>query len=387
MVLRLHKENLCIKETKASYVLLKDISKTFGSVTAIHELMLEIKKGEFFSLLGPSGCGKTTILRLIAGLERPDKGSISIGDRVVAGAQWVQPEKRRIGLVFQDYALFPHMTVFKNIAFGLTGCSKNELKQKVMELLDMVGLTEMANRYPHELSGGQQQRVALVRALAPSPDVMLLDEPFSNLDADLRAELRTETRRILKEKGTTAILVTHDQQEAFSLSDRIGVLNNGRLEQVGTPDEIYHRPLSRFVADFVGRADFVSGRIEEGSIISGIGVFLLTEPLDIKNNDVDIMIRPDDVDFVIDTEGNATIIEAQFLGPQIIYKLLLSTGNVIHSIKTSSRIFPLGSKVRVMVDPAHIVVFGKDNEAQAFLQTDLVHESLKTKRETILGQI
>ncbi|MBT9132914.1 MAG: Spermidine/putrescine import ATP-binding protein PotA [Firmicutes bacterium] len=262
MVLRLHKENVSVKETAASHVLLKGVSKAFGRVTAISDLTLEIKKEEFFSLLGPSGCGKTTILRLIAGLEMPDKGTIAIGERIVAGPEWVQPEKRRIGLVFQDYALFPHMTVFKNISFGLTDCSKNELKKKVMELLKMVGLSDAAQRYPHELSGGQQQRVALARALAPSPQVMLLDEPFSNLDADLRMELRTETKRILKESGTTTILVTHDQEEAFSMSDRVGVLNNGRLEQVGMPEQIYHRPLTRFVAGFVGRADFVRGRIE-----------------------------------------------------------------------------------------------------------------------------
>jgi iron(III) transport system ATP-binding protein len=360
MVLRLHKEDLCVKETAASYVLLKDISKTFGSVTAIPELTLEIKKGEFFSLLGPSGCGKTTILRLIAGLEKPDKGNIAIGERVVAGSEWVQPEKRRIGLVFQDYALFPHMTVFKNIAFGLTGCSKNELKKKVIELLNVIGLSNMADRYPHELSGGQQQRVALARALAPSPQVMLLDEPFSNLDADLRMELRTETKRILKESGTTAILVTHDQEEAFSLSDRVGVLNNGRLEQVGTPDEIYHRPITRFVAGFVGRADFVRGRIEGNSVISGIGAFPLAGEIQHGFQDVDMMIRPDDVDFVIDPKGNASIIEAEFLGAEIIYKISLLDGKVIHSIKSSTKIFSVGSRVSISVDPSHITVFPKD---------------------------
>jgi len=253
------------------------------------------------------------------------------------------------------------MTVFKNIAFGLTGCSKNERKQRVMELLKIVGLSDAAQRYPHELSGGQQQRVALARAIAPSPQVMLLDEPFSNLDADLRMELRTETKRILKESGTTVILVTHDQEEAFSLSDRVGVLNHGMLEQVGAPDEIYHRPLSRFVAGFVGRADFVHGRIEGDFVISGIGNFPLDRSLDgeIKQGlqDVDIMIRHDDVDFVIDPEGNASIIEAEFLGAEIIYKISLPDGKVIHSIKPSARIFSVGSRVRITVDPAHIVVF------------------------------
>ena len=365
MVLRLHKEDLCIKETEASHVLLKDIAKTFGSVTAIPELTLEIKKEEFFSLLGPSGCGKTTILRLIAGLEKPDKGSIVIGERIIAGVEWVQPEKRRTGLVFQDYALFPHMTTFKNISFGLTGCSKNELKQKVMELLKMVGLSDAAQRYPHELSGGQQQRVALARALAPSPEVMLLDEPFSNLDADLRMELRTETKRILKKSGTTTILVTQDQEEAFSLSDRVGVLNNGRLEQVGTPEEIYHKPATRFVANFVGRADFVNGRIEGESVISDIGVFKCGGDIPCDTVDVDLMIRPDDVDFVIDPQGNASIIEAEFLGADIIYKISLSSGKVIQSIKPSARIFSVGSRVSIAVDPAHIIVFSKEKGGES----------------------
>ncbi len=389
MALRLHKEDFCIKEAGASHVLLKEIfktfGKTFGDVTAVADLTLEIKKGEFFSLLGPSGCGKTTILRLIAGLERPDKGNIIIGNNIVAGEQWVSPEKRKIGLVFQDYALFPHMTVFKNIAFGLTGCAKNEIKQKVMELLNIVGLPDTAQRYPHELSGGQQQRIALARALAPSPEVMLLDEPFSNLDADLRVELRTETKRILKEKGTTTILVTHDQEEAFSLSDRIGVLNHGRLQQIGTPEEIYHKPANRFVANFVGRADFLSGRIEGDSVISDIGVFKCDGviPCDAVNvdpvrkqallereedfltesklsNGVDLMIRPDDVDFAVVPNGDTSIIEAEFLGAEIIYKLLLSGGKVIHSIRPSTRIFDVGSRVNITVDPAHIVVFKKE---------------------------
>lgn len=379
---RLHKEDACITETEAAYVSLKNLTKLFnGNVKAVFDLTMEVKKGEFFSLLGPSGCGKTTILRLIAGLEMPDNGIIQIGEKIVAGSEWVQPEKRRIGLVFQDYALFPHMTVFKNIAFGLTGCSKNELKQKVMELLNIVGLSNMADRYPHELSGGQQQRVALARALAPCPEVMLLDEPFSNLDADLRLELRTETKRILKEKGTTTILVTHDQEEAFSLSDKVGVLNNGRLEQVGTPEEIYHRPLSRFVANFVGKADFIDGRIEGDSVISDIGVFKCGEalPFDTLNvdpvrktarfltesklsNGVDLMIRPDDVDFAEDTSGNAAVVDAQFLGAEIIYKLRLHNGKIIHSIKPSTNIIGIGSRVRISVDPAHIIVFPKGGD-------------------------
>jgi iron(III) transport system ATP-binding protein len=363
VVFRLHKGDACITETEAAYVSLKNLTKLFnGKVKAVYDLSMEVKKGEFFSLLGPSGCGKTTILRLIAGLERPDGGIITIGDSVAAGASWIHPEKRGVGIVFQDYALFPHMTVFKNIAFGLRGCTKIEVKKKVTGTLELVGLAGLADRYPHELSGGQQQRIALARALAPSPKVMLLDEPFSNLDADLRLELRTETRRILKEKGTTTLLVTHDQEEAFSLSDRVGVLNNGRLEQVGTPEETYHKPVTRFVANFVGRADFISGRIEGDSVISAIGIFKCGDAVPCDTMDVDLMIRPDDLDCIADPSGNATVVDAQFLGAEIIYRLRLHNGKTIHSIKPSTNIIGIGSKVRIRVDPAHIIVFPKGGD-------------------------
>jgi iron(III) transport system ATP-binding protein len=349
-------------EIEAAFVLLKNIRKVFnGKVEAVSGISLDVKQGEFFSLLGPSGCGKSTILRIIAGLETPDTGEVLIDANAVAGSRWIPPEKRGVGLVFQDYALFPHMTVCDNIAFGLKRCGRKESKRRVEEMLDIVGLSAMSKRYPHELSGGQQQRVALARALAPLPKVILLDEPFSNLDADLREELRTETKRILKEKGITTILVTHDQEEAFSLSDRIGILNNGRLEQVGTPAEIYHKPVSRFVAGFVGKADFIGGRIEGDSVISDIGIFKCgdnTIPYDAV--DVDLMIRPDDVDVIADHSGDATVVDAQFLGAEIIYKLMLHNGESIHSIKPSTNIIGIGSRVRISIDPAHIIVFPKE---------------------------
>ena len=360
MAFRLHKnEDVCVRETGASHISLKNVTKLFNGVRAVDDLTLDVRKGEFFSILGPSGCGKTTILRLIAGLEKPDGGAIAIGDYTVAGSStWTPSERRGVGIVFQDYALFPHMTLFKNIAFGLKGC-RQELKQKVTEMLDLVGLSDTVQKYPHELSGGQQQRIALARALAPSPKVMLLDEPFSNLDADLRLELRTETRRILKEKETTTILVTHDQEEAFSLSDRVGVLNHGRIEQIGTPDEIYHRPSNHFVASFVGRADFISGRIEGNSVVSELGIFKFSGSIPPGFTDVDLMIRSDDVDFTVNAHGDAVIIEAQFLGAEVIYKLMLTDGKIIHSIKPSIDINRVGARVKIKIDPAHIVVFPK----------------------------
>lgn len=364
MVFRLHKkEDACVIETESAFVLLRNISKIFNKkVKAVLDISLSVNQGEFFSLLGPSGCGKSTILRIIAGLETPDSGEIIIGNSIVAGSRWIPPEKRGVGLVFQDYALFPHMSIFDNIAFGLKGCGRKELKRRVNEMLEIVGLPDMAKRYPHELSGGQQQRVALARALAPFPKVILLDEPFSNLDADLRAELRTETKQILKEKGITTILVTHDQEEAFSLSDRIGVLNQGRLEQVGTPSEIYHKPVSRFVAGFVGKADFVKGKIRGGMLISDVGTFSCLEYASLEDKDVDIMIRPDDVDFALDEKGEAVIADAQFLGPEVIYRLDLPDGRAVHSVKPSTIVFAIESRVKIYVDPTHIIIFPKEED-------------------------
>lgn len=352
-----------ISGKESAIVVLANVSRFFGAVKAVSELSFSIIEGEFFSLLGPSGCGKTTTLRLIAGLERPDRGEITIGQAVVAGEKiWVAPEKRGVGIVFQDYALFPHMTVYQNIAFGLKGFSRDEIRKRVMHILAVVGLIGLGERYPHELSGGQCQRVALARSLAPSPKVILLDEPFSNLDADLREELRTETKRILKENGATTILVTHDQEEAFSLSDRVGVLHQGRLEQIGTPAEIYHQPSSRFVADFVGKADFVAGVVGEGSVRAGIWDFPVSYEKKMAGCKVDLMIRPDDVDFVLNPDGDAIISEARFLGASIMYKLQLADGTIIHSLKPSTKVIPPGSKVKISIDTDHVVVFAKDTD-------------------------
>lgn len=334
------------------------VSKSFrSSVKAVDDLFLEVNEGEFLALLGPSGCGKTTLLRLLAGLDSPDSGSITIQKEIVAGPTWVPTEKRGVGVVFQDYALFPHMTVSENVAFGLGNLKIGERRKRVDAMLDLVGISAKAKRYPHELSGGQQQRVALARALAPAPRVMLLDEPFSNLDADLRFEIGTETKRILKETGTTTVLVTHDQEEAFSLSDRVGVLNQGRLEQVGSPYEIYHNPLTRFTANFVGRADFIAAQVKNQSVVSGLGVFGLGSDNSIADGDVEIMVRPDDVEFSEAPDGNAIIVEQRFLGPDVIYKLEMENGQVIHSIKPSTIAHSVGARVQVDVNPVHIVVF------------------------------
>jgi iron(III) transport system ATP-binding protein len=242
--------------------------KTFGAVTAVNDLSFEARAGEFLTLLGPSGCGKTTTLRLVAGLERPDRGEIHVGDRLISSASsrlFVPPERRGMGMVFQSYAIWPHMTVFENVAFPLQELrvSRSEIRERVMTILSTVGLGELHARPAPMLSGGQQQRVALARALVSNPEVLLLDEPLSNLDARLREEMRFELREMQARLGITSIFVTHDQAEAMTLSDRIVVMNAGRIEQEGSPEDVYQRPSTRFVMDFLGRANHLPARIQK----------------------------------------------------------------------------------------------------------------------------
>lgn len=284
-----------------SAIELQGVGKNFwpGPVAALTDVSLQVKPGEIFTLLGPSGCGKTTALRLIAGFERADAGRISIDGKVMdGGGRWVAPEKRGVGMVFQDYALFPHLTVFQNVVFGLNGRrhTNGRRESRAREILSLIGLQDMVHRYPHELSGGQQQRVALARAIAPEPVVVLLDEPFSNLDAHLRHSLRDEVISILKKSRTTCVFVTHDQQDALAVSDRIAVMNQGRVEQVGTPRQIYQSPESIFVATFVGRSNLLEAVITggEGCVLTDFGSFCRVDRSGLPEGTVAIVaIRPD----------------------------------------------------------------------------------------------
>lgn len=321
--------------------------------SAVDDVSFELSDNEILALVGPSGCGKTTTLRLIAGLERPDSGSIRLNQSLVASeAVFIPPEKRGVGMVFQDHALFPHMTVFENIAFGLRNTSSNEARTRVGEMLHMVGLLSHSKRYPHELSGGERQRVALARALAPRPVLVLMDEPFSSLDADLRAGVREHVRKILKSMQATVIFVTHDQEEALYMGDRLAVLNKGRLEQIGTPEEIFHESNTRFVADFMGDSDFLKGKVTREGIQTAIG--LIPQIMELPaSTPVEVAVRADDIDFHVDGSGNALIIDRFFRGAFNLYRLRLDTGQVIHAINPHTNILPVGTRVNAFVSAEH----------------------------------
>lgn len=344
---------------------LKNICKHFEkkSILAANNVTLQLAPTEFIAILGPSGCGKTTLLRLIAGFERPDSGEILIqGEPVVGPGVWVPPERRKIGMVFQDYALFPHLNVYQNIIFGLSHKHPHLQRAIANELLHLVELPNIGKRYPHELSGGQQQRVALARALAPTPSLILLDEPFCNLDADMRRDMRREVRRILQQTATAGLLVTHDQEEAFDIADRVGVLETGNLHQLDTPESVYHTPVSRFVADFVGQADFIKGVVDGKALRTPLG--LLTGPMRCpkgmqvaSESIVEVMIRPDDIILSRDPESNAAIVRRRFLGFETIFAVQLSDGTIVHGSQAGIPTLSVGDHVSIKIDLTHLVIF------------------------------
>jgi iron(III) transport system ATP-binding protein len=339
---------------------LDGLAKRFGDVDAVAGVSLDLATGEHLALIGPSGCGKSTILLMVAGLLAPDGGEILLGHRRVAGGgAWVEPDKRRVGMVFQDYALFPHLTVSANIAFGLDRLGKSERRQRVNEVLSLVGLEALAGRFPHELSSGQQQRVALARSLAPDPAVVLLDEPFSNLDRTLRESLRLETKAVLRRAGATAVLVTHDHSEALGFGDRVAVMRAGHILQIGSPEDLFDLPEDDFVATFLGSADFLPARPADGGmVVSEVGTFgPLAMPVD---GGLSVMVRPHEVTFDADAAGPATITSREYQGATVLYELTLDSGASLSCRRSPSPRFETGARVRVrLVEGYPPVMFSK----------------------------
>lgn len=318
------------------------VSKRFGETPAVVDATLCVDRGEIVALLGPSGCGKTTLLRLVAGYERPDAGTVELAGRAVAGRDvWEAPERRRVGMVFQDYALFPHLTVAENVLFGVP---RRERRARLPELLDLVGLVGLERRYPHELSGGQQQRVALARALAPSPELVLLDEPWSNADPSLREALRTEVIEIIRSLGVTLVLVTHDREEALSVADRIALMRAGTIVQLGRPEDLYFAPRSLWAAEFVGSANVLSGRVQDGHVVTAIGSF----PANGCSGDdtARVLVRPELLGLTADPSGEAEVVAREFRGHDVFYRVRLD-GHEVLSHRPSTEHVPVGARVRI----------------------------------------
>lgn len=339
---------------------LSDLAIRLGDRTVVENLSLDLQVGEIGCLLGASGCGKTTVLRAIAGFERPAAGSIVLaGKEVSSAAKILPPEQRQIGMVFQDYALFPHLTVAGNIAFGLRGAGRAEQATRVADALKLVGLDHVEQRYPHELSGGQQQRVALARALAPRPQLLLMDEPFSNLDVELRERLGQEVRAILKAAGMTAILVTHDQREAFAVADKVGVMTDGHIRQWATPYDLYHQPLDRFVADFVGEGVLLPGIVAAGGKVEfELGIVHGKMPENCCMGCVaDVLVRPDDVLHDDASSMKARVLAKAFRGAQFLYTLALPSGQKVLSLVPSHHNHALGEDIGIRLEIDHVIAF------------------------------
>jgi iron(III) transport system ATP-binding protein len=344
----------------AASVDVRALEHAYGANRVVRGLDFALAEGQIGCLLGPSGCGKTTVLRCIAGFEPITAGNIALSGRVVsAPGRLTPPEERRIGMVFQDYALFPHLTVAGNVGFGFGRRPSAEARTRVDTMLTLVGLSGVGSAYPHELSGGQQQRVALARALAPEPDLLLLDEPFSNLDIDLRERLSLEVRDIIKRAGTTTILVTHDQHEAFALADEIGIMHEGRIEQWDSAYNLYHQPATRFVADFVGQGVFLRGVV--------VGVNLLATELGeldtalprsmTAGGAVDLLLRPDDIVHDDASPWRAEVAAKAFRGADFLYTLTLASGTQVLSLVPSHHNHAIGERIGIRFAIDHVVAF------------------------------
>ncbi len=342
-----------------AHLRIEDLHCSIAGSPVLRGVGFQLRKGEIACLLGPSGCGKTTVLRAIAGFIQPDQGRIVLNGRLLSSPDcMVAPEKRGVSMVFQDYALFPHMTVRDNLAFGLHRLRKEERSRRLDFLLELTRLTPLAKRYPHELSGGQQQRVALARAMAINPDLLLLDEPFSGLDTDLRRELGVRVREILKNQQITAILVTHDQEEAFTVADSIGVMRDGDICQWDSPYNLYHQPGDPFVAGFVGRGAFLPGRISgPGQVATELGELRGETGQRRAGEEVRVLLRPDDLIQDPHSPYKAVVTSKLFIGTNTLYSLRLPSGHQVEAMLPSHENFSVGEQMGARVEAAHLILF------------------------------
>lgn len=350
---------------------LKNITKTFPgrtrskinsqSTTVLDDVSLTLNHGELLGLLGPSGCGKTTLLRIVAGFESISQGTVAIAGKVVCtNCESLAAEKRQTGMVFQDYALFPHLTVAENIAFGLKRQNKNsgkgffprqaKIEDRVMEVLQLVGLKGFEQRYPHQLSGGQQQRIALARALAPEPALILLDEPLSNLDVQVRHRLRAEIRAILKAAGTSAIFVTHDREEALAIADKIAVMRQGKIEQIGTPEDVYLNPSTHFVAEFVTQANFLPATKQGNVWVTEVGRIDASSSSTNQAKTGDLILRPEDITLTADPNSQIVVRTRQFLGREYYYELETASGKIIYARTGLTPAIAVGTNVSLSLN-------------------------------------
>ena len=335
----------------------KDKSKILTDVN------FDLDESEIGCILGPSGCGKTSLLRAIAGFENINSGSIlKDGVCISNSLENTSVQNRKMGMVFQDYALFPNMDVKTNIAFGLKDATKKEKEDRVNYLLELVSLEQYKDKYPHELSGGEQQRVALIRALAPSPDVLLLDEPFSNIDADIKEELVTDVSDLLKELSITSIIVTHDQYEAFNIADKVAIMNNGKVEQVGNAYDIYHKPINKFVADFIGLGVFIPiTRNQNGELETPLGLIEKNKlpQTNFDSKDLEMLLRPDDIIHNDESDTMAVVVEKQFRGAEFLYKLLYNDQYPLLCFAPSHHNHKIGESIGIQLEMEHYVIFEK----------------------------
>ncbi len=341
-----------------------DLSAAYDNKSlVVNNISFGLEEGQLGCLLGPSGCGKTTILRAISGFQKVQSGHINLANSRLSDANTnLPPEQRNVGMVFQDHALFPHLNIADNVGFGLSKLSKAEQAQRVAQLLELVGMQDYSDQYPHELSGGQSQRVALARAIAPRPKLLLMDEPFSNLDTELREKLGYEIRALLKKLGITAIMVTHDQHDAFALGDQVGVMSKGKLLQWDSSFNLYHAPNSRFVANFIGDGTFVKGQlVEDNVVITNFGE-IRGESVNHQHTgkDIDLLIRPDDVKLDSNSPVRGKISRKAFKGAQTLYTIAIESGDTLISLMPSHDDYEIGDVIGVSIDADHLVCFEQE---------------------------